>query len=87
MRAHLRLLMKIPVAAAAVIVLTAATTGRPPSFSPLPTDADMYPRRIGIDVENYRFEISLRDDTDEIEGRATVSLHDERSDRTATRSH
>ena len=66
--------MKIPVAAAAVIVLTAATTGRPPSFSPLPTDADMYPRRIGIDVENYRFEISLRDDTDEIEGRATVSI-------------
>ena len=41
-----------------------------------PTDAgtDSYPRRIGIDMENYRFELTLSDDTDEIVGRATVSL-------------
>lgn len=33
---------------------------------------DPYPRRVGIDVESYRFELTLRDDTDEIAGRATV---------------
>jgi aminopeptidase N len=38
------------------------------------TRRDTYPRRTGIDVENYRFEITLSDDTDEIEGRATVSV-------------
>ena len=36
--------------------------------------SDDYPRRIGIDVENYRFELTLTDDTDQIVGRATVSL-------------
>ncbi len=36
------------------------------------TELDTYPRRTGIDIENYRFEITLSDDTDEIEGRATV---------------
>ena len=35
---------------------------------------DDYPRRIGIDVENYRFELELSDDVDEIRGRATVSV-------------
>jgi len=35
---------------------------------------DTYPRRTGIDVENYRFELTLSDDTDDIVGRATVSL-------------
>ena len=35
---------------------------------------DTYPRRIGIDVENYRFEITLSDTSDEIVGRATVSV-------------
>ena len=39
-----------------------------------PHDLDDYPRRIGIDVEAYRFEISLSDETDEIAGRATVSV-------------
>jgi len=33
---------------------------------------DPYPRRIGIDVEHYRFELMLSDDTDEITGKATV---------------
>jgi len=33
---------------------------------------DPYPRRIGIDVEHYRFELMLSDDTDEIVGNATV---------------
>jgi len=36
--------------------------------------SDDYPRRIGIDIENYRFELTLRDDTDAIAGRATVSI-------------
>jgi aminopeptidase N len=35
---------------------------------------DPYPRRDGIDVEAYRFEIELRDDTDSITGRATVTI-------------
>ena len=35
---------------------------------------DEYPRRIGIDIENYRFALTLRDDSDVIEGRATVSV-------------
>jgi len=38
------------------------------------TALDTYPRRTGIDVENYRFELTLSDDTDEIVGRTTVSL-------------
>ncbi len=32
------------------------------------------PSRPGIDIEAYRFEITLRDDTDEIAGRTTVTL-------------
>jgi aminopeptidase N len=35
---------------------------------------DDYPRRIGIDVENYRFELTLADDSDEITGRATITV-------------
>lgn len=38
------------------------------------TEPDRYPRRIGIDIQNYRFEITLSDQTDEIVGRATVSV-------------
>ena len=38
------------------------------------TGLDTYPRRTGIDVEHYRFELTLSDDTDEIVGRATVSI-------------
>ena len=30
--------------------------------------------RAGIDIEGYRFELTLRDDTEEIDGRATVTL-------------
>ena len=37
-------------------------------------EPDTYPRRIGIDIENYRFEITLSDQVDEILGRATVSV-------------
>ncbi len=36
--------------------------------------ADDYPRRIGIDVEHYRFEVTLSDDSDEISGRAAVRV-------------
>lgn len=35
---------------------------------------DDYPRRIGVDVEAYRFDLILSDDTDRIEGRATVAV-------------
>ena len=34
--------------------------------------SDDDPRRIGIEVEAYRFELTLRDDSDRIEGRATL---------------
>jgi len=39
-----------------------------------PLAAQDGPSRPGIDIEAYRFEITLRDDTDEIAGRATVAL-------------
>jgi aminopeptidase N len=35
---------------------------------------DDYPRRVGIDVESYRFELELRDDVDVIDGRARVTV-------------
>jgi aminopeptidase N len=35
---------------------------------------DTYPRRAGIDIENYRFELALSDTTDEIRGRATITV-------------
>lgn len=35
---------------------------------------DEYPRRIGIDIEHYRFELNLNDASDRIEGRATVTV-------------
>lgn len=35
---------------------------------------DDYPRRIGIDVEHYRFELTLTDATDRIRGRTTVVI-------------
>ncbi|MDH3271758.1 MAG: M1 family metallopeptidase [Gemmatimonadota bacterium] len=35
---------------------------------------DDYPRRIGIDVERYRFELTLSDDSDRIAGRTTVTV-------------
>ncbi len=36
--------------------------------------ADRYPRRIGIDIESYRFELTLSDASDALAGRATVSV-------------
>lgn len=36
--------------------------------------SDPYPRQPGIDVRHYRFELTLRDDTDEIQGVATVTV-------------
>ena len=47
-----------------VPLLLGATTAQPPSG----------PSRPGIDIESYRFELTLRDDTDEITGRATIRL-------------
>ena len=39
-----------------------------------PGGADTYPRQPGIDIENYRFELALSDDSDEIVGRTTVTF-------------
>lgn len=52
---------------AAVLVVAAPVA---PTAAPV----DDYPRRIGIDVEHYRFELTLGDDSDRLEGRATVSV-------------
>ena len=48
--------------------------GAGPLGPPLPAPAGNGPSRPGIDIEAYRFELTLRDDTDEIAGRATVTL-------------
>src|SRR5690349_6648917 len=36
--------------------------------------ADNYPRQLGIDVLHYTFQIALSDDTDAIEGAATIDV-------------
>jgi aminopeptidase N len=54
-----RLLLAL--SAVAVIAATTAT-------------ADSYPRQPGVDAVHYAFDVSLRDDTDEIEAEATVEL-------------
>jgi aminopeptidase N len=38
------------------------------------TYADRYPRQPGIDVQHYVFRVTLSDDTDEIQGEATVAV-------------
>ena len=56
----------------ALLVLAAALV-----FHPLPdtgSTLDEYPRRIGIDVENYHFELTLSDADDRIDGRAVISI-------------
>ncbi len=47
----------------AAIILTAS-----------PSPADTYPRQPGIDAVHYTFRLNLRDETDEIEGEATVDV-------------
>ena len=62
---------------AGLVAVTLGAAGSLPGVGPVDdVDAaiDEYPRRIGIDIENYRFELTLRDDSDVIEGRATVSV-------------
>jgi aminopeptidase N len=56
---------------AAVAAGAAVAVGASPAGSAF---IDDYPRRIGVDVERYRFELTLSDDTDEIVGRTTVSV-------------
>lgn len=53
---------------AAFAILVAAA---PPATVPVMDD---YPRRIGVDVENYRFELTLTDASDVITGRTTVTV-------------
>ena len=53
------------------VMISVALAGSSAHTAP---ELDDYPRRIGIDVENYRFELTLNDDADEIVGRATVSI-------------
>ena len=59
-------------------LLSGAATAQPTSAPLLPgTTAAQPPNgpsRPGIDIESYRFELTLRDDTDEIAGRATIAL-------------
>jgi aminopeptidase N len=38
-----------------------------------PAQSDTYPRQTGVDIEHYVFRLSLRDDSDEIVGEATIS--------------
>ena len=55
-----------------VLLLAAALFVQPqPTAGP---QHDDYPRRVGIDVENYRFELSLTDAHDSITGRTVVSV-------------
>ena len=53
------------------LLATALLTPIHPAIS---SDTDDYPRRIGIDIEHYRFEITLSDDRDVIVGRTTVTV-------------
>jgi aminopeptidase N len=39
-----------------------------------PVFADDYPRQLGVDVRGYVFQITLRDDVDEIAGQATIDV-------------
>lgn len=57
--------------ATALIVTSMLLGATAPPANP---SEDDYPRRIGVDVENYRFELTLRDDTDVISGRTAVSV-------------
>jgi aminopeptidase N len=44
--------------------------------------ADTYPRQAGVDAVHYVFRITLRDDTDEIDGETTATLRFDRPGRT-----
>src|SRR5262249_35422152 len=52
-----------------MFVLAGATALRTP-----PCPADPYPRQPGVDVIHYAFRLALRDETDEIEGTATIDV-------------
>jgi aminopeptidase N len=56
-----------------VVLMLAAALLVQPQPTPAPS-VDDYPRRIGIDVENYLFQLSLTDHADSISGRAVVSI-------------
>ena len=55
-----------------LLLLTALVSGTP--IASEHSIVDEYPRRDGIDIENYRFELHLSDETDVIVGRTTVSV-------------
>ena len=56
----------------ALLVLAATFVLQPlPNAAP---EVDEYPRRAGIDVESYLFELTLSDENDRIEGRAVISV-------------
>ncbi|MGI9037733.1 MAG: hypothetical protein ACR2GQ_02620 [Gemmatimonadota bacterium] len=56
------------------VALLLATLLLAPAAPTVAPDIDHYPRRVGIDVENYRFEIALSDSADTITGRAVVTI-------------
>lgn len=59
--------MRILAIAGLSVLLSATVT-------PYAIERDDYPRRIGVDIEQYRFEVTLSDGSDAIEGRTTVSI-------------
>ena len=59
-------MIQVPRVGAAAVAL-AAVVGRP-------AGADTYPRQPGVDVLHYAFRLTLSDDTDAIEGEATVAV-------------
>ena len=54
----------------AVLLAVGAAAGLGPSMAA----ADTYPRQSGLDVVHYAFRLTLADDTDEVDGEATVEL-------------
>ncbi|MBT8396998.1 MAG: M1 family peptidase, partial [Gemmatimonadetes bacterium] len=56
----------LPLLLTVVPLLTSHSGGPPPR--------DPYPRQLGLDAEHYRFQLSLRDDTDRIEGEAVIDF-------------
>ncbi len=65
--------MRTPAAVIAVLLASGPTFSTEPGRAVGPA-LDDYPRRIGIDVEHYRFEIDLSDESDRIEATATVTV-------------
>ena len=67
------LLLPALLAGAAAATVPSGHALAPPPHAPAPPPPPTAPAP-GIDIEAYRFELTLRDDTDEIAGRTTITL-------------